>query len=537
MGKDKNMDMRLIYYYGDRDISKETRYKIAELIESDLENKSDSTSSIEAYEDSSLVPVYKKIIFDRLDMYGFPPDKKIVFLNSLEDGDVIKKVIETSHEHISAIIDHELYKYLNNENKNTINERKNIEEENTDAEEMIVRLTLIKMLLEHNVIINNHSFEILEEKICKYIKLQKGTINKYIDYTIIDNENCKKLINNFKKEYGNISSNDDIYSSIIIDILKIISREIFIDYISNNKIIDKSIPDLSRNRKKSFVFKLIKNNIDYLCEDGNIYSFLEKLNKICIMQLINYVMRKESIELNDDVDIDDIIEECFDKIKNFDTDSYITDYEKYANELYNKIKEIIISHNTKNKKVSFKPQLERAPQIGYDSVISNKKELDILDDSCDNIDMNKELDIFIILNKLIKEHDKFYDLFIHKIYDIESTNIRKYKIEELYNKEYNYYDRLVAIVLIKLFNDCDEITIRRILIAIDSNKNKLALVNIVLKSVVDCANVYDKKCKSYGQSLFEDEIDDSRAYSLLYIILNNLKNKKNKIKKILNIWT
>ena len=110
MGKDKNMDMRLIYYYGDRDISKETRYKIAELIESDLENKSDSTSSAETYEDSSLVPVYKKIIFDRLDMYEFPQDKKIVFLNSLEDGDVIKKVIETSHEHISAIIDHELYK-------------------------------------------------------------------------------------------------------------------------------------------------------------------------------------------------------------------------------------------------------------------------------------------------------------------------------------------------------------------------------------------------------------------------------------------
>ena len=52
MGKNKNMDMRLIYYYGDRDISKETRYKIAELIESDLENKSDSTSSIEAYGDS-----------------------------------------------------------------------------------------------------------------------------------------------------------------------------------------------------------------------------------------------------------------------------------------------------------------------------------------------------------------------------------------------------------------------------------------------------------------------------------------------------
>ena len=218
MGKDKNMDMRLIYYYGDRDISKETRYKIAELIESDLENKSDSTSSAETYEDSSLVPVYKKIIFDRLDMYEFPQDKKIVFLNSLEDGDVIKKVIEASHEHISAIIDHELYKYLNNENKNTINECKKIEEENTDDEEMVVRLTLIKMLLEHNVIINNHSFEILEEKICKCIKLQKGTINKYIDYTITDNENCKKLINNFRKEYGNISSNDDIYSSIIIDI-------------------------------------------------------------------------------------------------------------------------------------------------------------------------------------------------------------------------------------------------------------------------------------------------------------------------------
>lgn len=536
MGKDKNMDMRLIYYYGDRDISKETRYKIAELIESDLENKSDSTSSAETYEDSSLVPVYKKIIFDRLDMYEFPQDKKIVFLNSLEDRDVIKKVIETSHEHISAIIDHELYKYLNNENKNTINERKNIEEENTDDEEMVDRLTLIKILLEQNVIINNHSFEILEEKICKYIKLQKGTIDKYIDYTITDNENCKKLINNFKKEYGNISSNDDIYSSIIIDILKIISREIFIDYISNNKYINKSIPDLSRNRKKSFVFKLIKNNIDGLCEDGNIYSFLEKLNKICIMQLINYVMKKESIELNDDVDIDDIIEECFNKIKNFDTDSYITDYEKYTNELYNKIKEIIISHNTKNKKTSFKPQLERAPQIGYDSIISNKKELDILDDSCDNIDMNKELDIFIILNKLIKEHNKFFDSFIHKIYDIESTNIRKYKIEELYNKEYNYYDRLVAIVLIKLFNDCDEITIRRILIAIDSNKNKLALVNIVLKSVVDCANEYDKKCKSYGQYLFEDRLDDSRAYSLLYIILNHLKEKKNIIKKILNIW-
>lgn len=535
MGKDKNMDMRLIYYYGDRDISKETRYKIAELIESDLENKSDSTSSVEAYEDSSLVPVYKKIIFDRLDMYEFPQDKKIIFINSLEDRDVIKKVIETSHEHISAIIDHELYKYLNNENKNTINKCKNIEEENTDTEEMFVRLTLIKMLLEQNVIINNYSFETLEEKICKYIKLQKGTIDKYIDCTITDNENYKKLINNFKKEYGNISSNDDVYSSIITDILKNISREIFIEYISNNRIVDESIMDLFRNHRRSFVFRLIKNNIDDLCEDGNIYLFLEGLHKICIMQLINYVMKKESIKLNADVDRDDIIEDCFDKIKNFDMNPCVTNYEKYANELYNKIKEIIVTHNTKNKKTSFKLP-ERSPQIGYDSVISNKKESDILDDLCDNIDMNKELDIFIVLNKLIKEHNKFYDLFIHKICDIESTNMKKYKVEELYNKEYNYYDRLVAIILIKLFNECDEITIRRILIAIDSNKNKLALVNIVLKTIVDCANEYDKKCKSYGQSLFEDEIDDSRAYSLLYIILNDLKEKKNIIKKILNIW-